>query len=197
VAVTDDRSVQRSEALRRTLPTILVVFAAALLVLGAAGGPASAAAKGGGKIRACVIKHGHDKGVMRFVRGGKCHRGEKKLTWNRKGKHGAAGEPGPRGPTGITDDLLNTITLQQAKIDALTQQLAGLTSQLNTVTQQLNGLSPQVAALCTQMTAVTGQSNALRTVLSGLALTGTIPVGLLLNIPVLPGALGPFSCPQS
>jgi hypothetical protein len=138
---------------------------------------------------------------MRFVPRGKCHRGEKKLTWNKKGKHGQAGaagqagEPGPQGPSGITDDLLNTITLQQAKIDTLTQQLAGLASQLNAVTQQLNGLSPQVAALCTQMTAVTGQSDALRTVVSGLALTGLIPAGLVLNIPALPGALGPFSCP--
>jgi hypothetical protein len=176
-----------------------LVVALLLLVGVGVGSPTSAAAKGGAKIHACVVKHGHDKGVMRFVPRGKCHRGERKLTWNRKGKHGPVGqtgEPGPQGPSGITDDLLNTITLQQAKIDALTQQLGIVTQQLSAATQQLNGLAPQVAALCTQMTAVTGHSDALRTAISGLSLNGVLTaLGGVLNIPALPGALGPFSCP--
>jgi hypothetical protein len=35
-----------------------------------------------GTIHACYAAKRPDKGAMRFVRGKKCHRGEKRLTWN-------------------------------------------------------------------------------------------------------------------
>lgn len=54
---------------------------------------------------------------------------------------------------------------------------------------------PRVEALCTRATTLTTQSNAQLTVLSGLKLGGTVPVGLALEFPPLPAALGSFVCP--
>ena len=168
------------------------LVAVALLFVASLGAP-DASAKGK-KLNACVVKKGPDKGVMHFSRTGKCPKGEKKVSWSKKGKkgkRGPAGEtgaPGPQGPSGVTDELLATISAQQAQIDQLT-------SQLNTVKSQLNALAPQVQALCTQMTAVTSYSNALGPVISGIALGGVIPPGLGLTVPALPAALTAFACP--
>ena len=142
------------------------------------------------------------KGVMRFSRTGKCAKGEKKISWGKKGKNGkpgpagAAGAQGAQGPSGVTDELLATIAAQQAAIDQLNSQLSTVTAQLNTVTSQLGVLSPQVAALCTQMHAVTNQSNALGTAIGGITVNNALTLlGGALNIPALPAALAPFSCP--
>jgi hypothetical protein len=56
-------------------------------------------------------------------------------------------------------------------------------------------LTASVSALCTQLSTVTTQLNSLETVISGLDLTGIIPVGLILTVPPLPAPLAPFSCP--
>jgi uncharacterized coiled-coil protein SlyX len=187
-----------SARLGRNLIAAAVIAVALLLV--ASIGTADASAKGK-KVHACVVKKGPDKGVMHFSRTGKCHKGEKKLSWGKKGKNGKQGAVGPagatgaQGPSGVTDELLATIAAQQAAIDQLKSQLGTVTSQLSTVTSQLstltsqfNALSPQVAALCGQMTAVTSQSNSLRTVINGITAVGIL-------IPALPAALGPFTCP--
>jgi outer membrane murein-binding lipoprotein Lpp len=182
----------------RLVATALLLVAALLLAGGIAAAPADA--KGGKKIRACVTKRGPDKGAMRFSRSGKCHKGEKKISWKKKGKPGPAG---PQGPSGITDSLLETITQQQQTIETLTTQVNTLTTQVNTLIAQLNaltstvnGLSPRVAALCSQMAPATSRINAFRTVINGITLAGTIPIGLLLDVPNPPAALpAPFSCP--
>jgi hypothetical protein len=178
---------------------IAAALTALALLLVASVGASDASAKGK-KVHACVVKKGPDRGVMRFSKKGKCHKGEKKLSWNKKGKkgkrgkQGAAGQTGPTGPTGpqgpsgVTDQLLQTIASQETTIDSLK-------SQLDTVTSQLGGLSPQVAALCTQMSAVTTYANALAPVISGISLSGIIPGGLGLTVPALPTALTAFSCP--
>jgi hypothetical protein len=121
-----------------------VLIGAIALCAGLGASPASAA-KAKGKVTACVIKKGENKGLMRFAPKGKCKRGERKLTWNRKGKRGkqgARGETGPAGPAG-----------NQAQTDQLEQA---------------------VAALCTQMSAVTSQLTAVQTALNGLGLSGVL-----------------------
>ena len=183
------------DAPRARMPYLLLSLAMAglALVLVAATHPDSAAAKGK-KLHACVVKNGPDKGVMRFSRTGKCHKGEKKVSWSKKGKRGKAGSTGatgatgPQGPSGITQELLDTITAQQTEIDQLTTQLSTVTSQLGALTSQLNALSPQVAALCAQMGPVTSNVNQIRTVTA--AVVALVPVG-----PALPTALSAFSCP--
>ena len=177
---------------RGALAVITAVIAATCLLL--IGGAPDASAKGK-KVRACVIKAGPDKGLMRFSPKGKCHKGEKKVAWNKKGKKGKrgpagpAGAQGPQGSSGVTDELLATIATQQATIDQLK-------SQLDTVTAQLGVLSPQVAALCAQMDAVTDQSNALGTAVGGITVNNALALlGGALNLPALPAALAPFTCP--
>ena len=181
-----------SARLGRTLIAAALV-AVALLFVASVGAP-DASAKGK-KLNACVVKKGPDKGVMHFSRTGKCPKGEKKVSWSKKGKQGKrgpageTGAPGPQGPSGVTDELLATIAAQQAQIDQLT-------SQLNSVKSQLGALAPQVAALCGQMPAVVTQVNTLGTVLNGLGLSG-IPVGtpLITYATAVPAALGAFACP--
>jgi hypothetical protein len=184
VAVTEDGVFDRSKGSRRRRSSFVVVVVLVLLVVTCLGATGAVAAKGGGKLTACVTKKGPHKGEARFVRGGKCKRGERKLTWNKRGQPGKAGERGQPGPTGATgpagaggstDQLLTLIQQQQAAIDALTQR---------------------VSALCTQVSTVTSQSDVLRTVISGLSLDGVIPIGLLLDIPTLPAPLGAFGCPS-
>ena len=169
-----------SARLGRTL--IAVAVAAAALLFVASLGAADASAKGK-KLHACVVKKGADKGVMHFSRTGKCPKGEKKVSWSKKGKKGkrgpagAQGEAGPQGPSGVTDQLLATIAAQQAQIDQLTSQLESVKSQLGT-------LAPQVAALCQEMPLVVGQANLLLTAITPVPLVGGLPT-----------ALTAFSCP--
>jgi hypothetical protein len=108
--------------------------------------------------------------------------------------------------SGLThNDLLGAVT----GVGQLQGVLSGLsnTDLTGAVTNalKLNGISatnltdaigavPDVTALCTTMTASVTQLNSLRSVLSGLSLTGLIPIGLLLNVPSLPSTLSPFSC---
>ena len=71
-------------------------------------------------------------------------------------------------------------------------KLTGISSaELTTLLASL----PRVEALCTRATTLTTQSNALLTALSELKLGGTVPVGLALEFPSLPAALGSFACP--
>ncbi len=190
----DDRLSRIDSTPGRALATVLLVAAAMLLFGGLlAATPADAKGK---KLHACVAKKGPDKGTMRFSRSGKCHKGEKKVSWKKKGKKGPAGPTGPQGPSGVTNELLETITQQTTTIQTLTTQINALTTQLNALKQQVNGLSPQVAALCGQMSAVTNRSNALRNVIGGLDLNSVLTtLGGALVIPALPAPLSGFSCP--
>ena len=108
-----------------------------------------------------MAKKGPDKGAMTFSRSGKCHKGEKKLSWKKKGKPAdrpPARGPGRRGRAGSPascwrrsraageDD--QTLTTQ---VDTLITQLDALTTQLNAVKARVNGLtprSPRSAARC-------------------------------------------------
>ncbi len=165
---------------RRTIVVLAMVGAVAVLFTGALGGSAVGAEKRG-KIKACVAKRGPDQGLMRFSRG-KCKHGERKVTWNKKGKRGPAGTTGGNGAAGPSNDDLLALIQQQA-------------SQIEQLTGLVNGLVPQVAALCSQSSALTDQANDLLTAVSGIDLAGLIPAGLSLDIPGLPAPLSAFSCP--
>ncbi len=124
-------------SLSRKLLTTLLAGAALTLLTGAFGaGGAAASTKVKGKVHACVIKKGEDKGLMRFAPKGKCKRGEKKLTWNKRGKRGK------RGPAGANDGAgggAQTGELE-ATVAALCSQVTAVTSQLNSFETVLSGL---------------------------------------------------------
>jgi hypothetical protein len=162
----------------------LAAIAAAVLLIGGAlaiAAPAAAVAKPG-KIRACVDKRGPDKGAMRFAGKGRCNKGERKLTWNKRGEPGATGDTGAQGPAGTgATDLLALIEQQASTIETLQSQLAVL--------------GTRMAAVCSQVATLTTRADALRSVIAGIGLDGVIPVGLVLDVPGLPPPLSAFSCP--
>lgn len=53
------------------------------------------------KIRACVAKKGGDVRVLKASKR-RCHRNEKKLVWNKRGRKGRRGPQGEVGATGLT-----------------------------------------------------------------------------------------------
>ena len=169
----------------------LAGFGGALLVaLALLGTAADGAVAKGGKITACVTK----SGALEIAKAGKCAKGERKLTWNKKGKRGKAGEPGAAGAPGQNGQDGSAAGLDQLQllVDQQGEAIAGLTSQLNALDSQVDGIAPQVAALCTQVSSVTGQSDALLTVLG--AVNTILDPLTLLPLPTLPSALGNFSC---
>ena len=148
---------------------------AAVATMAFAVGPAQAKR---GKVHACVAR----SGVMTFSPSGKCAKGERKLTWNKKGKRGKAGPKGADGAQGAPG------------ADGSTAGIDQLTAQLNALEAQVNGLAPQVGALCAQLSNVTGQSDALLTVLG--AVNDILDPLTILPLPTLPSALGAFTCPS-
>src|SRR3954454_20019347 len=78
----------------RFLPSPAMAVALAAVVLGAAGLAVAAIPGSKGVVHSCYSKH---NGALRVVKGTKCHKGEKKLKWNQKGR---AGRVGPRGTPG-------------------------------------------------------------------------------------------------
>jgi len=64
-------------------------------------GPATAASPvKDGQIRACYKAKGKSKGAMRVVKGKRCKRGERPLTWSVSGPAGASGAAGSQGSPG-------------------------------------------------------------------------------------------------
>jgi uncharacterized protein YoxC len=134
--------------------------------------PGAATAKGG-KLTACVAKSGPDKGTARFVRGHKCKRGERKVTWNKsgqpgpggaagaQGQAGAIGPAGPAGAGGSTDQLLTLIEEQQSTIDTLTERVDGVTQGLDTLDQGLDGITGDIDTLTQGLGSVTDGLDAL------------------------------------
>jgi hypothetical protein len=53
-----------------------------------------------GRIQACYVKTGPDKGQVRLLVKGKCTRQEKAISWNEEGPAGAPGQPGAAGAQG-------------------------------------------------------------------------------------------------
>jgi hypothetical protein len=186
-------------------------LAGALLLSGVAAGEAHAGVVGSsGQISGCYAKKGKTKGTLRVVPPGKrCRKGEKPLTLNAQGQQGSTGSTGGQGVSGQLDSLTTQVSQLESRVTQLEGVLSGLTNTdlLSAVTNaaKLNGITAQdltdaiaavtdVNSLCTQMSTPVTQLNSIRTVLSGLSLTGVIPLGLGLTVPSIPSALTPFSC---
>jgi hypothetical protein len=197
------------------LGTLAAAIALCLLVAA----PASGAQLIGkdGKVYACYKTKGKSKGSVRLVaKKAKCHKGEKKASWNAVGQSGAAGETGSGGNAGEggapgangAAALEKQVSTLSSKVSALEGVLKGITNgdltallgklqgisgaQLQEAVKSVanvNALTGQVGALCTQASALTGQANALRGVLAGAEVLGS------LLFPSLPVALPAFSCP--
>jgi hypothetical protein len=190
---------------RALIPVALLALALGSLFLGAVRAE-SATIGADGTIHACYKAKGKPKGALRVVPAGKpCKRkqGERPLSWS-------AGSA----PTTVSDPnmlvLFGYIQQQEQRIVALESILDGVTnSELGGVISKLDGITgvqlqdavdslPVISSLCTQLSGVTTQVDALRTVIAGLGLNGVLTaLGGVLNIPVLPAALGPYSCPAT
>jgi hypothetical protein len=174
---------------------VAVPLAAALLLAGLVGSaPAAKMVGKDGKVYACYKAKGKGKGNVRLVaKKGKCKRGERKLNWSVAGPAGAAGQagatgaPGSPGPAGSTA-LEKQVTELSTRVETLEATLAGVTNQA--LTSTIAG----VDALCEQTEDLTTQANGIVGSLEDTVLDGTIPLGLDLLIPNLPGELSPFSC---
>ena len=154
-----------------------------------------------GVINACYTTKGKTKGAVRVVKAGKpCKRKEKAVVWGLAGSSGEAGAPGAGLSSAQILSLLELLQKQASQIDLLTGRIVSLEGVLAGISNgDLNALLdslPVLDLVCGQLSAVTGQADALRTVIGGLGLNGILTgLGGLLQIPALPGALNPFSCP--
>jgi hypothetical protein len=197
----------------------LALLAVAALCAAVIVGEASGALVGkDGRVYACYKAKGKRKGAVRLVaKKGKCHKGEKKVSWGatpglsgengQNGENGVAGEGGAGGEKGASTQGL------EKQVQSLTDKVASLESVLKGITNtellgalgKLQGVSgtglqeavakvPIVNTLCKQSGLLTTQSNALGTALGGFELGGTIPPLLDLITPMVPKPLESFSC---
>ncbi|HEX8752390.1 MAG TPA: hypothetical protein VF731_03145 [Solirubrobacterales bacterium] len=79
----------------KSTPGAAVLIGALALVVAAAGGAWAASGSGSGKITVCVSK---SDGTLYQAK--KCHKKDKKLSWNAKGQQGPAGPAGKDGTNG-------------------------------------------------------------------------------------------------
>jgi hypothetical protein len=198
----------------------LVMLAAAALCAAVIVGGASGALVGkDGRVYACYKAKGKRKGAVRLVaKNGKCHKGEKKVSWGaaagpsgengQNGENGVGGEGGAGGEKGATatQGLEKQVQSLTSKITQLESVLKGITNtELLGALGKLQGISPtqlqeavasvaKVTSLCSQTSKLTGQSNALGEALGGLKLVTALPVTLETIAPI-PNPLSSFSCP--
>ena len=198
----------------------LALLAAAALCAAVLVGEASGALIGkDGRVYACYKAKGKRKGAVRLVaKKGKCHKGEKKVSWGatpglpgengQNGENGVAGEGGAGGEKGTTatQGLEKQVQSLTSKVTQLESVLKGITNtELLGALGKLQGVSgtglqeavasvANVKALCAQTSVLTTQSNALGSALGGIELGGLIPALLKLVVPAAPKALEPFSC---
>jgi hypothetical protein len=199
---------------------VLALLAATALCAALIVGEASAAKLVGkdGKVYACYKAKGKRKGAVRLVaEKGKCHKGEKKVSWSvtgpsgesgTGGENGTAGEGGAGGEKGATatQGLEKQVQSLTGKVTQLESVLKGITNtELLGALGKLQGVSgaglqeavakvPVVNTLCKQSGLLTTQANALDTALGGFELGGTIPPLLHLITPMVPQPLESFSC---
>jgi hypothetical protein len=202
---------------------VLALLAAAALCAAVIVGEAGAAKLVGkdGVVYACYKAKGKRKGAVRLVtKNGKCHKGEKKVSWSVAGPAGQSGENGQNGENGAggeggtggekgstgTQSLEKQVQSLTSKLTALESVLKGITNtELLGALGKLQGVSgsglqeavakvPVVNTLCKQAGLLTSQSNALGGALEGIKLGGTIPPLLNLITPMPPTSLPAFSC---
>jgi hypothetical protein len=210
---------QGSRGRRFGVLLLALLAGAALVSMVMAGGAGATRLVGkNGKVVACYRTKGKAKGAVRLVPQKKhCRKGEKKISWNVAGKHGASGQDGESAPAGETGEaggpgaagLQQQVSTLTSKVTALEGILKGVTNtDLTGLLSKLQGVSgtqlkeavtkvADVNALCAQGAALTAKTGELGTALMGASLTGAVgPVlGVLgLSIPKVP-ALPAFACP--
>lgn len=201
----------------------LALLAAAMLCAAVIVGEASGALVGkDGRVYACYKAKGKRKGAVRLVpKKGKCHKGEKKVSWSavgpageggengQNGENGAGGEGGTGGEKGTTgtQGLEKQIQALTTKVTSLESVLKGINpGELTGLLSKLQGISPtqlqeavasvtKVNSLCSQTKELTTQSNALGSAIGGLGLLGVLPGVELTKAVPIPNPLSSFSCP--
>jgi hypothetical protein len=199
----------------------LALLAAAALCATVVVGQASGALIGkDGRVYACYKAKGKRKGAVRLVaKKGKCHKGEKKVSWGatlglsgengQNGENGVAGEGGAGGEKGAAamQGLEKQVQSLTSKVTQLESVLKGITNtDLTGMLSKLQGISPtqlqeavssvaKVGELCSQTSKLTSQSNALGQTLGGLELLGGLPPLELKKAVPIPTPLSTFSCP--
>jgi hypothetical protein len=197
---------------------VLALLAAAALCAAVIVGEASGALVGkDGRVYACYKAKGKRKGAVRLVaKKGKCHKGEKKVSWaatpgasgenGQNGENGVAGEGGAGGEKGApsTQGLEKQVQSLTSKVTQLESVLKGITNtELVGALGKLQGVSgaglqeavakvPVVNTLCEQSGKLTEQSNAMASAVEGISLIGLTALELL--VPQLPAALPKFTC---
>lgn len=184
-------------------PVLTLAIAIAALLTGLSGEASAGRVVGkDGVIHACYKAGGKHKGAVRLVaKGMHCRRTERKLKWSVRGPagaggdNGAAGANGQAGATGAAGEagkagLEAKVTELTTRVETLETTLQGVT---NGALQEAIGAVADVNALCTQATALTDQVDDLGTAVAGISLNTLLAV--VLDIPPLPTALPPFSCP--
>jgi hypothetical protein len=196
----------------------LALLAAAALCAAVIVGEASGALVGkDGRVYACYKAKGKRKGAVRLVaKKGKCHKGEKKVSWGaapgasgengQNGENGVAGEGGAGGEKGApsTQGLEKQVQSLTSKVTQLESVLKGITNtELLGALGKLQGVSgaglqeavakvPVVKTLCEQSGKLAEQSNAMASAVEGISLIGLTALELL--VPQLPAALPKFTC---
>jgi hypothetical protein len=200
---------------------VLVMLAGAALCAAVIVGEASGALVGkDGRVYACYKAKGKRKGAVRLVaKKGKCHKGEKKVSWGaaagpsgengQNGENGVGGEGGAGGEKGATatQGLEKQVQSLTSKVTQLESVLKGITNtELLGALGKLQGISPtqlqeavasvaRVNALCSQTSELTSQSNALGKTIGGLGLLNNIPPLELTKAVPIPNPLSSFACP--
>lgn len=141
-----------------------------------------------GKIHACYRVKGKPKGALRVVRNARtrCRRGERRVSWRvaASAQPGGSGSQGAQGQPGASSSTSSDEAALKAQIGALALRV-----------QELESILPSVEALCKQSEELTKQVNLIAEVVEGLGLSPALEALGFLDIPSLPEALEPFSCP--
>jgi hypothetical protein len=202
----------------------LALLAAAALCAAVIVGQAGAAKLVGkdGRVYACYKAKGKLKGAVHLVaKNGKCHKGEKKVSWGVTGPSGSSGENGSGGENGSsgeggnggekgatgTQGLEKQVQSLISKVASLESVLKGINpGDLTGALSKLQGISPtqlqeaiasvgKVNELCSQTSKLTSQSNAMGQALGGLEVLGGIPALELKPTLPIPTPLSTFACP--
>jgi hypothetical protein len=195
---------------------LALLATAALCAAVIVGGASGALVGKDGRVYACYKAKGKRKGAVRLVaKNGKCHKGEKKVSWgaaagpsgeNGNGENGVGGEGGAGGEKGATatQGLEKQVQSLTSKITQLESVLKGITNtELLGALGKLQGVSgtglqeavakvPVVKTLCEQSGKLAEQSNAMSQVFEGLSLLGTTLIKIA--VPQLPAELPKFGC---
>jgi hypothetical protein len=175
-----------------------------------------------GQVYACYKAKGKRKGAVHLVaKKGKCHKGEKKVSWNTvgpQGKSGESGENGSNGANGVGGESgangAAGMQTMEKQVDQLTSKLTSLegvlkgisNAELTGMLAKLQGISPtqlqeavasvtKVNALCSQTSTLTSQADKLGETIGGLKLLNVLPGVELEKAVPLPTPLSAFACP--